>query len=238
MIRRPRGHSLRLANDKPVPSPAREQQALPTTAGQSRMKRFVDIVLSALFLVAAAPFAAVIAVLIRLDSPGPVIFKTTRVGKDSKHFTLYKFRTMGVDAEARLPSLAHLNLGGRRLIRISDDPRVTRVGRLLRRTDLDELPQLVNVLKGEMSLVGPRPQAPNEVALYSSQERRRLGVRPGLTGLWQVNARANPSFDEWMRWDIQYVSNWSIRLDLAIIARTAWMVASALVGKPALETRP
>jgi lipopolysaccharide/colanic/teichoic acid biosynthesis glycosyltransferase len=89
-----------------------------------------------------------------------------------------------------------------------------------------------------MSLVGPRPQAPNEVALYTSHERQRLGVRPGVTGLWQVTARANPSFDEWMRWDLQYVSNWSIRLDLAIIARTAWMVAGGLVGKPALETKP
>lgn len=207
-------------------------------AGTSRMKRLVDIILGALLLIAFAPVAAVIATLIRLDSPGPVIFKTTRVGKDSRHFTLYKFRTMGKDAEAQLTKLAHLNRGGERLIRIPDDPRVTHVGKLLRRTDLDEIPQLVNVLKGDMSLVGPRPQAPNEVALYSAQERRRLDVRPGLTGLWQVTARANPSFDEWIRWDLQYLSSWSIRLDFAIIAKTAWMVAGGLLGKTALETRP
>jgi lipopolysaccharide/colanic/teichoic acid biosynthesis glycosyltransferase len=207
-------------------------------AGQSPLKRLVDITLSALLLIAAAPLAAVITVLIRLDSPGPVIFKATRVGKDSRPFTMFKFRTMSVDAEARLPALAHLNLGGQRLIRIPDDPRVTPFGRLLRRTDLDELPQLVNVLRGDMSLVGPRPQAPNEVALYTTVERQRLGVRPGLTGLWQVTARANPSFDEWMRWDLQYVSSWNIWLDLSIIARTAWMVAGGLLGKPAMETRP
>ena len=218
--------------------PPRDQSRQRSRAGQSRLKRFLDVALSALLLIAVAPFAAFIAVLIRLDSPGPVIFKATRVGKDSRHFTMYKFRTMGVDAQARLPALAYLNQGGQRLIRIPDDPRVTRVGRLLRRTDLDELPQLVNVLMGDMSLVGPRPQAPDEVALYTTLERLRLIVRPGLTGLWQVTARANPSFDEWTRWDLRYISNWSIWLDLTIIARTARMVASGLFGKPSLETKP
>jgi lipopolysaccharide/colanic/teichoic acid biosynthesis glycosyltransferase len=207
-------------------------------AAQSPLKRLFDIVLGALLLIVATPFAAVMAVLIRIDSPGPVIFRATRVGKDSRHFTMYKFRTMSVDAEARLPALAHLNLGGERLIRIPDDPRVTHVGKLLRRTDMDEIPQLVNVLKGDMSLVGPRPQAPNEVALYTTLERRRLSVRPGLTGLWQVTARANPSFDEWTRWDLHYISNWSIGLDLAIIARTVWMVVGGIFGKRSLEVNP
>jgi lipopolysaccharide/colanic/teichoic acid biosynthesis glycosyltransferase len=225
-------------SDQVSTTPTVAPEAPSPAAGTSRMKRLVDIILGALLLIAFAPVAAVIAMLIRLDSPGPVIFKATRVGKDSRRFTLYKFRTMGKDAEAQLPTLAHLNRGGQRLIRIPDDPRVTRVGKLLRRTDLDELPQLVNVLKGDMSMVGPRPQAPNEVALYSAQERRRLDVRPGLTGLWQVTARADPSFDQWIRWDLQYLSNWSIRLDFAIIARTAWMFASGLLGKPAVGTRP
>jgi lipopolysaccharide/colanic/teichoic acid biosynthesis glycosyltransferase len=236
LIRPTRRLSRRLPNA--TPTDVEKPDARGPAAGQSRLKRFLDVALSALLLIVVTPFAAVMAVLIRVDSPGPVIFKATRVGKDSRHFTMYKFRTMGVDAEARLPALAHLNLGGQRLIRIPDDPRVTRLGRLLRRTDLDELPQLVNVLKGDMSLVGPRPQAPNEVALYTMLERQRLRVRPGLTGLWQVTARANPSFDEWTRWDLQYVSSWNIWLDLSIIARTAWMVASGLFGKPSPETKP
>jgi lipopolysaccharide/colanic/teichoic acid biosynthesis glycosyltransferase len=216
---------------------ARAPTFRPRGAGESRLKRCLDVALSALLLFAAAPLVAVITVLIRFDSPGPAIFRAARVGKDSRHFTMYKFRTMGIDAEARLPGLAHLNLGGQRLIRIPDDPRVTRVGRFLRRTDIDELPQLINVLKGDMSLVGPRPQAPSEAALYGNFERQRLSVRPGLTGLWQITARANPSFDEWTRWDLEYIRLWSIWLDLAIIARTVWMLAGGLLAMPSLKAK-
>jgi lipopolysaccharide/colanic/teichoic acid biosynthesis glycosyltransferase len=133
---------------------------------------------------------------------------------------MYKFRTMCVDAEARLPQLAHLNAGGSRLIRIDNDPRVTRLGSFLRRTSLDELPQLVNVVRGEMSLVGPRPQSPDEVALYSEHQRERLAVPPGMTGLWQVTARDDPRFDEWIRLDLQYIRQWSLGLDLKILLKT------------------
>ena len=133
---------------------------------------------------------------------------------------MFKFRTMCVDAEARLPQLAHLNMGGAHLIRIHNDPRVTRLGSFLRRTSLDELPQLVNVVKGEMSLVGPRPQSPEEVALYSEGQRQRLAVPPGMTGLWQVTARDEPKFDEWVRLDLHYIQNWSLPLDFKILLKT------------------
>ena len=158
-----------------------------------RAKRAMDLVLASLMLAIASPFMAVIAIVIRLDSSGPSIFVQRRVGLHGHEFTMFKFRTMCVDAEAQLDALAHLNAGGRRLIRIKDDPRVTHFGALLRRTSLDELPQFVNVLRGEMSLVGPRPQSPSEVALYSPEQRRRLAMPPGVTGLWQVTSRDNPS---------------------------------------------
>src|SRR3990172_215857 len=140
-----------------------------------------------------------VALLIRLDSPGPVIFRQRRVGRGGIPFDMYKFRTMQADAEAVLEALQEHNQGGDQLIRIPNDPRVTRVGRWLRGIGLDELPQLVNVLKGEMSLIGPRPQSPNEVALYDHHQRRRLEVLPGITGLWQVTSRGDPSFDEFVR---------------------------------------
>jgi lipopolysaccharide/colanic/teichoic acid biosynthesis glycosyltransferase len=184
------------------------------------VKRALDFGLAAGGLVLTAPFWAVIALLIRRDSPGPVLFRTTRVGRAGRPFTMYKFRTMHVDAEAQLASLADRNLGGPYMIKIPDDPRVTRLGRILRRTSLDELPQLLNVLRGEMSLVGPRPQAPNEVALYTPHQRRRLAVLPGITGLWQVTARHSPSFDEWVRLDLAYIDGWSLGLDLRILVRT------------------
>jgi lipopolysaccharide/colanic/teichoic acid biosynthesis glycosyltransferase len=165
-----------------------------------------------------------VAIGIRLDSSGPAIFRQRRVGLDGREFTMLKFRSMGVDAEQRLAGLAHLNAGGNQLIRIQSDPRVTRLGAFLRRSSLDELPQLVNVLRGDMSLVGPRPQSPSEVALYSSRQRQRLGVRPGMTGLWQVMARDDPSFDEWVRLDLEYIQHWSLGLDLKILLRTPRIV--------------
>ena len=176
--------------------------------------------LGAVLLVVVSPLLVLVAAGVRLDSPGPVLFVPGRVGRNGRVFRMYKFRTMCVDAEARLPQLAHLNVGGDRLIRIDNDPRVTRLGSFLRRTSLDELPQLVNVLRGEMSLVGPRPQSPDEVALYSDGQRERLAVPPGMTGLWQVTARDNPTFDEWIRLDLQYIRQWSIGLDLKILLKT------------------
>ncbi len=187
---------------------------------QRRLKRALDLALGSTLLVALSPILALVAAGVRLDSPGPTLFVPVRVGRNGRVFKMYKFRSMCVDAEARLPELAHLNRGGERLIRIVNDPRITRFGSFLRRTSLDELPQLINVVKGEMSLVGPRPQSPDEVALYSDGQRQRLAVPPGMTGLWQITARDEPRFDEWIRLDLEYIRNWSLPLDLKILLKT------------------
>jgi len=196
-----------------------------------KIKRSMDIILAGLGLILALPLMVAIALAIKLESPGPVIFKTTRVGRRGKPFTMYKFRSMRSNAEEVLKEIIHLNEGGPYMIKIRNDPRVTWVGHILRRTSLDELPQLVNVLKGEMSLVGPRPQAPNEVALYNAHQHRRLEAVPGITGLWQVTARDNPSFDEWVRLDLEYIENWSLGLELQILLRTALSVITGRGGR-------
>ncbi len=188
------------------------------------VKRGVDLLLGSILLLLASPVMALIGALVRLDSRGPAIFAQRRVGLDGREFTLLKFRSMCVDAEVQLSSLAHLNAGGEHLIRIQNDPRVTRVGTLLRRTSLDELPQFVNVIRGEMSLVGPRPQSPSEVALYNPIQRRRLTVPPGMTGLWQVSARDDPSFDEWVRLDLEYIDHWTLLSDVKILGATPMVV--------------
>jgi len=191
---------------------------------QLGVKRAIDIVGAAALLILLAPLLVLAAIAIRFDSAGPICFNRTRSGKDGAPFTMYKLRTMHTDAEARLAELQHLNAGGVYMIKIQDDPRITRVGRFLRASSVDELPQLINVLKGEMSLIGPRPQSPNEVALYTDEQRRRLVVRPGITGLWQVRDRHNPSFERWMLWDFTYIDNWSLWLDLTIALRTLAMI--------------
>ncbi len=183
-------------------------------------KRVFDLCVASIGLLALALLFPIIAVLIIVDSRGPVIYRQERIGRGGKSFTMYKFRTMARNAEALLSTLAYRNLGGDYLIRIPHDPRITRVGRWLRRTGLDEMPQFINILKGDMSLIGPRPQAPNEVALYTAKQRRRLEVLPGITGLWQVTARTDPSFDEWVRNDLKYIESWSIWLDFSILLRT------------------
>jgi len=166
------------------------------------------------------PVFLVIAAAIKLSDGGPAFFLQTRVGKDGKHFTLYKFRTMVVDAEQRLAELAALNDSDGVRFKMRRDPRITRVGRWLRRHSLDELPQLLNVLAGEMSLVGPRPALPDETSAYEYHVRRRLAVKPGLTGLWQVNGRSDLPWDEAVRLDVRYVENWSFVLDLQILWKT------------------
>jgi exopolysaccharide biosynthesis polyprenyl glycosylphosphotransferase len=176
------------------------------------------IALSALTLL--LPLFIVIAVAIRLGDGGPAFFWQTRVGKDGKLFTLCKFRTMVVDAEQRLAELAAHNDSDGLLFKIRQDPRITRVGRWLRRHSLDELPQLLNVLAGEMSLVGPRPALPDETTAYGHHVRRRLAVKPGITGLWQVNGRSDLPWDEAVRLDVSYVENWSFFLDLQILWKT------------------
>jgi len=185
------------------------------------LKSVVDRVLAGLLLVMVIPVLAVIAVCIRLDSDGPALFRQQRVREGGRRFTMLKFRTMSVDAEQAKAALTALNDHGNGILfKMRNDPRITRVGRVLRATSLDELPQLVNVLRGEMSLVGPRPALPSEVALYDETAERRLAVKPGLTGLWQVSGRSNLSWDESLRLDLHYVDNWRHRIDLGILVRT------------------
>ncbi|MGS2617016.1 sugar transferase [Micromonospora sp. LZ34] len=190
--------------------------------GRRFVKAVFDRVSALVLLVLAAPMLLAIALVVRTSpgAGGPAIFCQVRVGKNGRPFTIYKFRTMYVDAEERLAELLHRNETDGELFKMRDDPRVTPVGRWLRRLSLDEIPQLVNVLKGDMSLVGPRPPLPREVANYPSDMRRRLVVKPGLTGLWQVSGRSDLSWEESIRLDLSYVENWSLTMDLAILART------------------
>jgi exopolysaccharide biosynthesis polyprenyl glycosylphosphotransferase len=185
------------------------------------IKAAFDRTAAGLALLLLSPlFAAIIAV-IRLADRGPGLFRQTRVGQDGRVFTVYKFRTMVVDAEARKSHLASLNESDGVLFKMRRDPRITPVGAWLRRWSLDELPQLINVLIGDMSMVGPRPALPQEAALYGDHVRRRLAVKPGITGLWQVNGRSDLSWDESVRLDLRYVENWSFVLDLQILWKTA-----------------
>ncbi len=183
-------------------------------------KRALDIVGATVLLVLTSPLMAAAAIALRLDSQGPVLFRQERIGQDETPFVVYKFRTMHQGAEQQLERLAPYNEATGPLFKIRDDPRVTRVGRIIRRTSVDELPQLYNVLRGEMSLVGPRPPLPREVAKYQEWHRRRLAVAPGMTGLWQVSGRSDVTFDEMVLLDLYYIENWSLFLDFKILLRT------------------
>lgn len=184
------------------------------------VKRSMDIVIAAVVLLVTAPLMALIALAIKLDSPGSVLFRQERVGRNGRRFICYKFRSMVADAEQRKQDIALNADVDNRLIKFRDDPRRTRVGKVLRRTSLDELPQFLNILVGEMSVVGPRPQVPDEVALYDEWHFARLLVTPGLTGLWQVSGRSDLKFDEMVRLDLYYAENWSPGLDVKIMLRT------------------
>ncbi|MBG0561575.1 sugar transferase [Actinoplanes aureus] len=198
----------------------------PRLHGGSRLvKDVVDRLGALLLLILSGPVLLSVALCVGLTSRGPVLFRQVRVGRDGRHFRMFKFRSMYVDAEARLHELRHLNEHDGVLFKIRDDPRVTPVGRWLRRFSLDELPQLLNVLSGQMSLVGPRPPLPTEVAAYADDVRRRLAVKPGMTGLWQVSGRSDLSWEEAVRLDLRYVENWSLSLDLVILLRTVTAVA-------------
>jgi len=201
-----------------------------TPALQLTIKRFVDATLSALALSLLAPLFLLIAILIKFDSEGPVFYNSVRLGKKGKAFICHKFRSMSADAERRKESLQHLNEREGILFKISNDPRVTRLGRFLRKWSLDELPQLWNVLKGDMSLVGPRPPIPEEFKQYSVEHLRRLEVVPGLTGLWQVHSRQSPYFDDYIQLDLEYVDSWSVWLDITLIAKT-FLVILAGTGR-------
>jgi exopolysaccharide biosynthesis polyprenyl glycosylphosphotransferase len=199
----------------------------PEFAGARRViKTAVDRTTAGLLALLISPLLLVIGLAIRLTSRGPAFFRQTRIGKDGREFTMVKFRTMVVDAEARRAELADRNERSEGLLfKIRNDPRVTPVGRFLRKYSLDELPQIINVLTGRMSLVGPRPPLPEEVALYGADVRRRLLVKPGVTGLWQISGRSDLSWDESVRLDLRYVENWSLTLDLMILWKTAFAVA-------------
>lgn len=190
-------------------------------------KQLFDVAAAALGLVLASPALMLTAVAIKVDDPsGPVLFRQQRVGRNGRPFEVLKFRTMVVNAEQMKASLMSRNEAGGPLFKMRDDPRVTRVGRILRRFSIDELPQLWNVIKGEMSLVGPRPALPDEMELWDDRLRQRLRVRPGMTGMWQVNGRSASSFEDYVRLDLYYVDNWSFWSDLAIIAKTLPAVLS------------
>jgi exopolysaccharide biosynthesis polyprenyl glycosylphosphotransferase len=189
------------------------------------VKRAIDVVLALAALLLLSPVFLAVAILIKLTSPGPVIFRQLRCGLNGRPFTFYKFRSMVQDAEDRLHEVIHLN-EKEIAMKIKNDPRLTTVGKWLRKSSIDELPQLVNVLKGDMSLVGPRPAIPTEVAQYQNWQRRRLRMRPGLTCLWAVRGRDRIDFESWMRLDLQYIDNWSLGLDAKIILLTIPQVVS------------
>jgi exopolysaccharide biosynthesis polyprenyl glycosylphosphotransferase len=191
------------------------------------VKRVADIAGSLVGLVVLSPLLLATALAIRLRDGPPVLFRQARAGLNGRPFTIHKFRTMVPDAEERLAEIQHLNERDRVAFKASDDPRITQLGRTLRATSLDELPQLWNVLKGEMSLVGPRPPLPGEVAAYDIWHRRRLSMKPGITGLWQVEARDEPGFDRWVERDLAYIDRWSLLLDLKILLRTV----PAVIGR-------
>jgi exopolysaccharide biosynthesis polyprenyl glycosylphosphotransferase len=193
-------------------------------------KRAFDLVASAAALVLLAPVLLAIAAAVKLDSPGPVLFRQRRVGLAGRTFTLYKFRSMRQDAEAQRRALEARNEMDGPVFKIRDDPRVTRVGRFLRRTSLDELPQFWNVLRGEMSVVGPRPPIPAEVRRYARWQRRRLSVKPGLTCTWQVSGRNEVDFDRWMALDLDYIDTWSLWGDVRIVLKT---IPAVLLGRGA-----
>jgi exopolysaccharide biosynthesis polyprenyl glycosylphosphotransferase len=192
----------------------------PTSAPALAAKRFFDVAVSLLVLLLLSPVLLATAIAIRLESRGPVFFRQTRVGQNGRAFKILKFRSMTVDAEARLAGLRSFNETGGPTFKMSNDPRVTAVGRFIRRTSIDELPQFWNVLRGEMSVVGPRPPLPSEVQQYRRWQRRRLSVKPGITCTWQVSGRSEISFERWMELDLDYIDNWSLWRDVEIVFKT------------------
>jgi exopolysaccharide biosynthesis polyprenyl glycosylphosphotransferase len=196
-------------------------QSGPPDSWQLFMKRVIDIVGSAAFLLALAPLFAVLAWLIRMDSAGPVFFTQERIGFNKRPFRLIKFRTMVDGADYQQSKLEHLNEVAGPVFKIKSDPRITRLGKFLRRFSIDELPQLVNVLKGDMSLVGPRPLPLRDFDRFDTQwHKRRLSVKPGMTCLWQVNGRSEIDFNHWVQMDLEYIDNWSLGLDMKILLKT------------------
>jgi exopolysaccharide biosynthesis polyprenyl glycosylphosphotransferase len=200
--------------------PVRVLHREPIPATGWMLKRICDVTIAGLLLLATAPLFLLIAVLLKLESKGAVFYRSHRVGKKGRIFTFYKFRTMVKEADGLKSSLEENNERSSVLFKVANDPRVTRMGRMLRKFSLDEVPQLINVLKGDMSLVGPRPPLPSEFKQYRLDHLRRMDVVPGITGLWQITCRQDPSFDNYIALDLEYIENWSLGLDFKILLRT------------------
>jgi exopolysaccharide biosynthesis polyprenyl glycosylphosphotransferase len=200
--------------------PAMVCRAAPESQATLLIKAIIDRLGALAGLLLMAPIMALTALVIKLESHGPVLFKQTRSGLNGRTFQLYKFRTMCADAEGKKETLNHRNEMSGPVFKIAADPRVTKVGRFLRKYSIDEIPQFLNVLRGEMSLVGPRPPLPREVSRFDPWQHRKLSVKPGVTCLWQVNGRNRIDFEEWMRLDLEYIDNWSLWLDAKILAKT------------------
>jgi exopolysaccharide biosynthesis polyprenyl glycosylphosphotransferase len=205
---------------------------------QSRVKRVVDVIVASILLIPAAPIIAVLSIIVRRTDGGPAFFRQKRVGLNNEEFTMLKIRTMVVDAEARLAALKADNERSGPLFKMKDDPRFTPIGRFMDATSLNELPQLINVLRGDMSIVGPRPALAREVAKFDERLLIRHRVRPGITGLWQVESRDSPSFADYERCDVFYVENWSVQLDLAIMLQTFGEVLRRALGKSTSNEMP
>ena len=219
--------------DRAVPVDARQSAdgynhflTMPPKPAQLALKRLFDIAVSGAALWLLLPLLVAIIALVKLTSRGPVFFRQVRVGRFGRTFHMLKFRSMVVDAEARRAQLESLNEQAGPVFKIALDPRVTPLGRFLRKHSLDELPQIINVLRGDMSIVGPRPPIPSEVAKYQAWQRRRLSVRPGLTCIWQVSGRSQISFDEWMYLDMRYIDHWSLGEDVKLVLRTVPVVVN------------
>lgn len=193
-------------------------------------KRFMDIAVSLTAILLVLPLLPLLALLIRIDSSGPILYRSTRIGLGGRPFSFWKLRSMVTGADDTKTSLLHLNEVSGPVFKVACDPRITRIGRFLRRSSLDEIPQLLHVLRGQMTLVGPRPPEPSEVLQYAPEELRRLSVRPGLTCLWQISGRSLIGFDEWMKLDLEYIANRSFVLDAKILLKT---VPAVLSGKGA-----
>ncbi|MEG2353335.1 MAG: sugar transferase [Clostridium sp.] len=184
------------------------------------LKRIIDCIFSVLGLIILSPVFFIISIIIKIDSKGPVLFKQIRVGKNGAEFGMYKFRSMVIDAESQLEKLRNKNEMSGPMFKMKEDPRITKVGKFIRKTSIDELPQLLNVIKGEMSLVGPRPSLPKEVSQFDERYMKRLIVKPGLTCYWQVSGRNNIEFEEWMELDLKYIRERSTWIDMKLIFKT------------------
>jgi exopolysaccharide biosynthesis polyprenyl glycosylphosphotransferase len=200
--------------------------------GQLFFKRLFDFIVAGIGFILLTPFLFIVAILIKRTSVGPVFFKQLRCGMYGRKFVFYKFRTMIADAESKLKDISQYNEMNGPVFKMKNDPRITKVGKWLRKFSIDELPQLWNVIKGDMSLVGPRPPIPYEVEKYDIWQRRRLSMRPGITCLWQASGRSEiADFDEWMKLDLEYIDNWSLGLDFKILFKTIPMVLLGIGAK-------